>query len=375
MDKHLLPEGFRDSLPSLAKKELGLINLFVDFFESNEYQIVKPPLIEFEKSLFFLTKNHKNLNSFRILDPLSQKMMGLRSDITSQIARIGISAFEKKQRPLRLCYFGEILKVKNDQLNISRQNTQIGAEIIGMKKEHEIEILNLIISFLKLSKVKNYYVIFSMPSIFESLVKDFELNNDDKQILKKNYSNKNLTGISDISKELNKISEVLLKCVGDFNQSSKVLSNYNFPNLTQIEVNKFIKSLNFLKKYIPEIKITIDPLEIDKIGYHNGLMYKFYSNKFIELFSGGCYLVENENCIGFSGVIENLIKESEFLLKKQKKIFIPKNEINFDRIKLQKKKLKLINAKKKIKKKLLESEAKKFGCQFLLFNKKIINIK
>ena len=132
---------------------------------------------------------------------------------------------------------------------------------------------------------------------------------------------------------------------------------------------------NIFKSVQMKINSTHLPLEIDKIGYHNGLMYKFYSNKFIELFSGGCYLVENENCIGFSGVIENLIKESEFLLKKQKKIFIPKNEINFDRIKLQKKKLKLINAKKKIKKKLLEFEAKKCGCQFLLFNKKIINIK
>ena len=111
MKSNLLPEGFRDSLPDLARKEFLVISMFVDLMNRNGYELVKPPLFEFEKSLFLLSKNKRNTNSFRVLDPISQKMMGLRSDITSQIARIASSSFEKKDRPLRLSYFGEILKV------------------------------------------------------------------------------------------------------------------------------------------------------------------------------------------------------------------------------------------------------------------------
>ena len=112
MKSNLLPEGFRDSLPDLAKKEFFVASVFIDLMNKNGYELVKPPLFEFEKSLFLLSKNQRNTNSFRVLDPISQKMMGLRSDITSQIARIASSSFEKKNRPLRLSYCGENIKSK-----------------------------------------------------------------------------------------------------------------------------------------------------------------------------------------------------------------------------------------------------------------------
>ena len=78
MDSQLLPEGFRDSLPMVAEKEYILNAKFIEYMFSNGFSLVKPPLAEFESSLFFLNKNSKNIDSFRLLDPISQKMMGLR---------------------------------------------------------------------------------------------------------------------------------------------------------------------------------------------------------------------------------------------------------------------------------------------------------
>ena len=165
MKSHLLPEGFRDSLPELAEKEFLIISKFVSFMIQNDFFLVKPPLAEFEKSLFFLNKNLRNNNSFRLLDPISQKMMGLRSDMTTQIARISCGSLKEYKRPLRISYSGEILKVKNSQLNISRQYTQIGAELIGIKNSsQEVEVINLLILILELLKIKNFSIVFSMPN-------------------------------------------------------------------------------------------------------------------------------------------------------------------------------------------------------------------
>ena len=88
MKNQLLPEGFRDSLPDLALEEYRINDCFLKITKKSGFSYVNPPLIEFESSLFFLSKEKQKSECFRVLDPLSQKIMAIRSDITSQIARI-----------------------------------------------------------------------------------------------------------------------------------------------------------------------------------------------------------------------------------------------------------------------------------------------
>ena len=78
MKNQLLPEGFRDSLPELASKEDKVSSTFIKLMQKNAFMLVKPPLLEFESSLFFLLDDNEDANSFRVLDPISQKMMGIR---------------------------------------------------------------------------------------------------------------------------------------------------------------------------------------------------------------------------------------------------------------------------------------------------------
>ncbi len=101
-DKALLPAGLRDDLPPEAEFEAGVIERLMATFASFGYQRVKPPLIEFEESLLAGPGGGVGPWMFRLMDPVSQRMLGLRADITPQIARIASSRLGNAQRPLRL---------------------------------------------------------------------------------------------------------------------------------------------------------------------------------------------------------------------------------------------------------------------------------
>ena len=248
-------------------------------------------------------------DSFRVLDPISQKIMGIRSDITSQIARISCGALKDQKRPLKLCYFGQILKVKNSNINISREFTQIGGELIGVTNtECEIDMLKLISEILTLFEFSKFTITLSMPSLVKSISNDFNLNTQQSFFLEKNLQNKNLRELKKISDDVLQVSEKLLKSIGSLDNTLLKIKSHHFPSNIQCEINKFILSLENIKKNMPNSNIIIDPIEVDSFGYHNGIMFKFYSSKMRELFSGGRYNINEENCIGFSSLVENLIK-------------------------------------------------------------------
>src|SRR5574338_509692 len=131
LDGALLPAGLRDVLPPDAAHEAGIVERLVGCFAGHGYQRVKPPLIEFEESLLGGSNNGLATETFRLMDPMSQRMMGVRSDFTMQVARIATARLRKAPRPLRLCYAGDVLRVKGAQLRPERQFTQIGFELIG----------------------------------------------------------------------------------------------------------------------------------------------------------------------------------------------------------------------------------------------------
>ncbi|MEC8265583.1 MAG: ATP phosphoribosyltransferase regulatory subunit [Pseudomonadota bacterium] len=373
MKSQLLPEGFRDSLPDLAGKEFQISSAFLNLMKRNGYFFIKPPLLEFESSLFFLTNDKDNIDSFRLLDPISQKMMGIRPDITLQVARIACGSLHKSPRPLRMCYSGEILKAKNNGLNLSRQITQIGSEIIGIENNFcEKELIDLIIETLKILKIKKFFINFTMPTLIESLSKDFKLSKFDLDFVKERYKNKNYSGIEKISKKLESISKELLNVVGLVNINIKKLKKIKFPKKTQIEINNFIKIVDKIKKRFPDLDLYMDPLEIDESNYHTGLAFKVFSENLKELFTGGNYKVFEENCIGFSGYLENLVKESTVRADNLKKIFVNENLSDSSKKKLQNKGFIIVKAIKKLNTKQIKKNAKIHNCEFYLNENKIL---
>jgi ATP phosphoribosyltransferase regulatory subunit len=127
----LLPEGLRDRLPPEAEA-LGRVRGAVLWVaELNGYARVEPPLAEFEENLAGRLKASRALDLLRFIDPVSQRSLALRPDITAQVGRIAATRLGKRPRPLRLCYAGQVLKVRGTQLRPEREMCQAGAEIIG----------------------------------------------------------------------------------------------------------------------------------------------------------------------------------------------------------------------------------------------------
>src|SRR5689334_12708522 len=127
----LLPAGLRDLLPSEAETEAAAVDALMEVFAAHRYERVKPPLLEFEDSLLAGSGAAVAEQTFRLMDPVSQRMMGLRADTTPQVARIAATRLGLEVRPLRLCYAGQVLRVRGSQLAPERQMAQAGIELIG----------------------------------------------------------------------------------------------------------------------------------------------------------------------------------------------------------------------------------------------------
>src|SRR5579871_5099267 len=127
----LLPAGLRDLLPPDAETEASAVEALMEVFAAHGYQRVKPPLLEFEDSLLAGSGAATAEQTFRLMDPESQRMMGLRADTTPQVARIASTRLAAAPRPLRLSYAGQCLRVRGSQLAPDRQIAQAGIELIG----------------------------------------------------------------------------------------------------------------------------------------------------------------------------------------------------------------------------------------------------
>jgi len=126
----LLPAGLADLLPPDAAREMRAIDAAIERFAAFGYERVKPPLVEFEESLLGGPGAALASQTFRLMDPVSQRMMGVRPDMTVQVARIAVTRLKHEPRPLRLSYGGNVIRVRGNALKPERQFAQVGTELI-----------------------------------------------------------------------------------------------------------------------------------------------------------------------------------------------------------------------------------------------------
>ncbi len=165
----LLPEGLRDRLPGEAAAQARTVRALLDSVEARGYERVSPPLVEFEESLAARLKSSRT-DLARFVDPLSQRTLAVRSDITPQIARIVSTQLASAPRPLRLAYAGPVLKLGATQLNPQRETMQVGAELIGSDSvEAACEITGLAVDALTAAGVTGVTVDLTLPDLVETL--------------------------------------------------------------------------------------------------------------------------------------------------------------------------------------------------------------
>ena len=288
--KGLLPAGLSDILYPNAHIQSKIIENLLDIFSSYGYLRVKPPLVEYEETLLSDGPGEVLKDStFRVMDPLSQKMLALRADVTAQISRIASTRLSHLSRPLRLSYSGDVLRVKGDSFNMERQKTQVGAELIGPKSEViDAEIMLVCVKALKSINIDNLTIDINLPFLRKYLLTGISpslkhtinqyIDIKDKQSLKKlKFEN------------LNIISE-LMNLVGDHLNVIKYLQELKSKGILVDIIDHYLTVINIVRKNDKSIKLSIDPLENRGFKYHTGITFTIFSDKLKgEIAKGGSY--------------------------------------------------------------------------------------
>ncbi len=288
--KGLLPAGLSDILYPNAHIQSKIIENLLDVFSSYGYLRVKPPLVEYEETLLSDGPGEVLKDStFRVMDPLSQKMLALRSDVTAQISRIASTRLSHLSRPLRLSYSGDVLRVKGDSFNMERQKTQVGAELIGPKSEViDAEIMLVCVKALKSINIDNLTIDINLPFLRKYLLTGISpslkhsinqyIDNKDKQSLKK-LKFENLSIISE-----------LMDVFGDHLNVIKYLQELKSKGILVDIIDHYLTVIDIVRKNDKSIKLSIDPLENRGFKYHTGITFTIFSDKLKgEIAKGGSY--------------------------------------------------------------------------------------
>ncbi|MDO6413037.1 ATP phosphoribosyltransferase regulatory subunit [Sphingomonas sp. BIUV-7] len=166
----LLPEGLRDRLPPSAEAASRLMHRTIVAIGRHGYARVSPPLAEFEESLVGRLKAARAQDLLRMVDPVSQRMLALRPDMTAQVGRIAATRLSHAPRPLRLAYGGQVVKLRATQLRPERELAQVGAELIGRDTvAAAIEILNVALDALAAAGVTDVTIDLTLPDLVDTL--------------------------------------------------------------------------------------------------------------------------------------------------------------------------------------------------------------
>ena len=175
-NRWLLPEGIEEVLPDEAMALETLRRKVLDLFTSWGYRLVIPPLIEFLDSLLVGTGHDLDLQTFKLIDQISGRLMGLRADMTPQVARIDARA-AVEGLPTRLCYLGTVLHTQSDHIEKSRSPMQVGAELYGHAgSASDLEIIRLMLEMLAVMGVSEVHLDLGHVGIYRGLARRAGLN-------------------------------------------------------------------------------------------------------------------------------------------------------------------------------------------------------
>lgn len=308
----LLPNGLLDLLAPQAEGEARAIDSFMHSFGAFGYARVKPPLVEFEESLLGAGPGQSLAGqTFRMMDPVSGRMMGVRADVTAQIARIASSRLAEEQRPLRLSYAADVLRVNGTQLRPERQFCQAGCELIGVDSIiTDVEMPLVALKALSDAGIKNLSVDLTVPTLVANLYDDLSVPQNEREILDDLIEKRDRDAIA----AMNTKASGLIVQLMDHQDISKVALSPK----AKADVDKLLVVANDLRAaldvYGIDAQITIDPLERRGFEYQTGISFTLFAkNASGELGRGGRYDVDGrglhktETATGFTLYMDTIM--------------------------------------------------------------------
>jgi ATP phosphoribosyltransferase regulatory subunit len=315
--KALLPAGLRDMLPPDAAFEAEIVERLVAFLGARGYMRVKPPLVEFEDSLLSGAGVAVSPDTFRLMDPVSQRMMGVRADITPQIARIALSRLAGAARPLRLSYAGEVLRVRGTQLRPERQFVQVGAELIGAAGPlADAEIIVTATEALAAIGVGGLSVDLTTPRLVPLVCARFGLEGEAGRLVRAALDRKDSVAVAAHAGPAAETLAALLAATGRFEDAYPRLRAVSLPDEAAAERDRVGAIAALIRNCAPDLPLTLDPVEHRGFEYHTGIGFTVFAGGVRgELAGGGRYRArggeedgEGERATGFTLYVDTILR-------------------------------------------------------------------
>jgi ATP phosphoribosyltransferase regulatory subunit len=308
----LLPEGFRDRLPDEAEAAVRCARAMLDILSSHGYRRVAPSVAEFESSVIKYGGGAMQNRLVRFSDPVSGNSVALRGDMTLQVGRIAATHLAKSQRPLRLAYQGQVLRLKAAALRPEREVTQIGAELIGSDSvAAAAEILRVAIEALEAAGVKGIVVDLTLPDLVETLAaKAFPLKPEQVDAVRAELDMKDAGGLAALGATQ---YLPLLEATGPFDTAIARLKAIDAGGA----LTSRIKALKAIAAPLAgRATVTLDPTERHGFEYQSWFGFTLFAAGYAAaLGRGGTYMITHadgrkEAATGFSLYPDPLVGQS-----------------------------------------------------------------
>ena len=310
--KALLPDGLRDALPPDAAHEAATVERLVATLVARGYERVDPPLVEFEDSLLDGAGQGVALATFRLMDPVSQRMMGVRADMTPQVARIAASRLARAPRPLRLAYAGHVLRVRGDQLRPERQFFEVGVELIGADQaEGDVEVVTLAAEALAGVGIPGLSVDVNLPTLTPSVCTALGLDPAATERARQALDRKDAAAVAALGGEAAAMLGGLLAAAGPVDEALGALAGVDLPDAARAECRRLETVVRRIGEALPWLTVTVDPVENRGFEYHTGLSFTLFGrNVRGSLGRGGRYAAgaRQEPATGFTLFLDSIMR-------------------------------------------------------------------
>jgi len=321
----LLPAGLADLLPPDAAREARAIDVAIERFAAFGYERVKPPLVEFEESLLGGPGAALASQTFRLMDPVSQRMMGVRPDMTVQVARIAVTRLKHEPRPLRLSYGGNVIRVRGNALKPERQFAQVGCELLGVDTaEADAEAVLLTVDALRAIGVSGLTVDLNLPTLVAAVVAGLRLAPEPVSRLRRALDSKDEAAITKAlagkegDKKANDLFIGLLRATGPADTAIAQLRKLKLPAAAAAEAARLAEVVTLLGAADADLPLTLDAIDHRGLEYQTGVSFSVFSlTGRQELARGGRYSAGypedgvSEPATGFTLYMDAVLAASE----------------------------------------------------------------
>jgi len=276
MRNWLLPENFEDILPPQAQRIERMRAKLLELFRVHGYQLVIPPMLEYLESLLTGTGHDLDLRTFKLVDQLSGRMMGVRADITPQVARID-AHFLNRKGVTRLCYAGSVLLTRPRGLDSTREPLQIGAEIYGHPGiQSDLEIQELLVDSLAACGISGARLDVGHVAVFRAICRHGGVGAELESELYEALEAKDLPTLRVVTQALPKATRKALLALPELYGDGAMLDRARRALPRYPEIDAALKSLKVLSRS-GRIPVSFDLADLRGYHYHSGVVFAAYA--------------------------------------------------------------------------------------------------